>query len=87
MADIFEKHPVVLDSPGSRASAVTPNDSADLSDTARYLWIGVAGDVKVDTAGGDTVTFKGCAAGSVLPVRVRRVHATGTTATDIVACW
>jgi len=66
---------------------VTPNDSADLSETARGIYVGGEGDVSVVTAGGSSVTFSAIAAGTVLPVIVARVMATGTTATDIVALW
>jgi hypothetical protein len=76
-----------LNSPAFRAAAVTPDNSTDLPSFARGLYVGGAGDVKVDTAGADTVTFAGVPAGSLLPVRVRRVYATGTTATSIVAVW
>ena len=73
--------------PAHYAVAVTPNDGADLADTSRALYIGGAGDVKVDMYGSGTVTFVGVTAGSVLPVRVDRVYSTGTTATSIVALW
>ena len=73
--------------PAHYAAAVTPNDGADLADTSRALYIGGAGDVKVDMYGSGTVTFVGVTAGSVLPVRVDRVYSTGTTATSIVALW
>jgi len=76
-----------LDSPAQRAADVTPSDSTDLASGARSLWIGAAGDVRLTTVGGDTVTFVGCTGGSVLPVCVARVHATGTTATNIIALW
>ncbi|MGA0398230.1 MAG: spike base protein, RCAP_Rcc01079 family [Ilumatobacteraceae bacterium] len=73
--------------PAHHAVAVTPNDSTDLTDTSRALYVGAAGDVKVDMYGSGTVTFVGVTAGSVLPVRVDRVYSTGTTATSIVALW
>lgn len=73
--------------PAHYAVAVTPNDGADLADTSRALYIGGAGDVKVDMLGSGTVTFVGVAAGTVLPLRADRVYATGTTATSIVALW
>jgi hypothetical protein len=38
-------------------------------------------------ASGQTVTFVGVAAGSVLPIRVARVNSTNTTATNIVALY
>lgn len=87
-ADIFENNSQSLDGPAWNAAAVTPNDSADLAQTARALYIGGAGDVKVDMAStGSAVTFAGCLAGTILPIRVERVYSTDTTATNIVAMW
>jgi len=72
--------------PADHAATVTPSDSADLANTARALYVGTPGDVKVTTILGDTITFANVPAG-VLPVRAKRVYATGTTASDIVALW
>jgi hypothetical protein len=67
------------------AVAITPNDSADIPNgPVRALWIGGAGNVALQSGGGATVTFVGCAAGSILPVVTGRVMATSTTATSIV---
>lgn len=85
MSDAFALHQSGLTSPASRAAAVTPNDAADLAAHARALWVGGLGDVSVVTVGGDTVTF--AAVSGLLPVRVKRVRTTGTTATGIVAVW
>lgn len=73
--------------PAGHAFAVTPNDSAELSYITRALYVGGAGSVAVVTAQGDAVTFVGVTAGSVLPVRVRKVNATGTSATNIVGLY
>ena len=73
--------------PGEGAAAVTPNDSTDLTTIARALYVGGAGNVKIDAADGSTVTFSGVLAGSILPVRAARVYSTGTTATNIVAIY
>ena len=73
--------------PGEGAAAVTPNDSTDLTTIARALYVGGAGDVKIDAADGSTVTFVGVQAGSIIPVRAARVYATGTDATNIVAIY
>jgi hypothetical protein len=75
-------------SPGcDNAAAVVPNDAGKLTATRR-LYIGVAGDVTVDMVGGQVgVLFKAALAGHYLDVRVTRVYATGTTATNIVAMW
>lgn len=74
-----------LSSPASRAIAVTPNNDADLPVLARSLWIGGAGAVRVILADDtDPVTISAIPAGTLLPVIVKRVLATGTTATAIV---
>jgi hypothetical protein len=72
--------------PARRAVAVTPNDSTDLAQPCKALWVGVLGDVSVDTAEGDeAVVFQGVQ--GILPVACRRVRVTGTTATAIVALF
>lgn len=76
-----------LRNPAYDAAAVTPNDAADLPRVpARGLYVGVSGDVKVDMQGGGTVVFKAVPVG-VLNVRVTRVYATGTAATNILALY
>jgi len=65
------------------ASVDTPNNGC-------VLYVGTAGDLKVITAGGDTVEFIGVLAGSFIPVQVTRVFRTGqtgTAATQILALW
>jgi len=73
------------DSCAQNAFAVTPSDSVDLPAPARALYIGGSGNIKINDSGNGAVTFVGVAAGSILPVMARRVYATGTTATNIVA--
>jgi hypothetical protein len=51
------------------------------------LFAGGAGDIELITVDDDTVLFKGIVAGQFLPVQVKRVKATNTTATFIVALW
>lgn len=82
--DFFERNAASLTSPAINAFSVTPNDSTDIVEVTRGLYVGVSGDVKVTTAAGDTVTFVGLAAGVMHPIRVTRVWSTGTTATDII---
>jgi len=72
--------------PASFAAAVTPNDVTVIT-TTRALAIGGAGTISVVMAGGgNTVSFT-VIAGALLPIRVTKVNATGTTATLIVALW
>jgi len=54
------------------------------------LYIGGAGDLKVETVSGSEVEFIGVLAGTFLPVQVIKVFATGTTgtaATNLLALW
>ena len=75
-----------IDWPAIRAAAVTPSDSTDLTFVTRALYVGGAGTVVVDMAEtGTTISFVGVPAGTFLPLRVKRVRATSTTATSIVA--
>ena len=70
-----------------QAVEVTPSDGTDLAQYAKALYIGVSGDLTIIPleAEDDTgVLFKDHPAG-YMPVMVRRVLATGTSATNIVA--
>jgi len=75
-----------------KAEAVVPSDTADILHVETgdvepcVLYVGVAGDVKVKTAGNNEVTFKNVPVG-FLPVQVKRVFATGTAASEIIALW
>lgn len=69
------------------AAAVTPSDSADLTYPAECLYVGGAGVVTLDTAGGQTSVPFTVPAGQYLWVHAKRVRSTGTTATLIVALW
>lgn len=78
------KHAAGATSPAIVAAPVTPNDGADLSEYYRALYIGVAGDLTCQMMDDTQVTFANVPAGLVLPARVKRVLATGTTADSIV---
>lgn len=77
-----------LASPASSMDAITPHDTNDLANVSRAVYVGVAGDVKVRAVkNGSDVTLKNVAAGAVLPIRVSRIFATGTTASSIVVLY
>ena len=77
----------------NRAVAVTPSNTANISDSTEaaksgvVLYIGTKGNLKVLTVGGDEVTFTNIQDGSFIPVQVLRVYSTGTTASNIIALW
>ena len=51
------------------------------------LYVGNTGNLRVLTSSNADLTFVGIPAGSFVPVQVKRVFATDTTATDILALW
>lgn len=65
--------------------AVTPSNTIDHAFVFDALYVGTAGNIVAVTTGGVAVTFAAAPAGSILRVRGRRVHSTGTTASNLVA--
>jgi|TARA_R110000796_G_scaffold106972_6_gene217598 hypothetical protein len=64
---------------------VTPDDNNDLAIIGAIIFVGTGGNLEVTTVSGDTVIYKNLPDAYTLPVQVRRVKATNTTATDIIA--
>lgn len=72
------------EAPASSGFAITPDNDAALSRPTRALYVGGSGAVSLVLASGDEITLSGVPGGSLLPLRVIRVRATGTTATALV---
>lgn len=90
MADLWANTTDGITAPASGARAIVPSNTADYSTDAgakvfRALYIGTGGDVRVLTVENEDVTFVG--ATGIIPVRVKRVFATNTTATNIVGLY
>jgi hypothetical protein len=68
----------------NRWFAVTPSDTVDITERHSALVVGAAGTLAIVDPR-NLATIITVVAGQVLPVQVRRVNATGTTATGIVA--
>lgn len=69
----------------STAFAVTPSDT--VLNECSALYVGGTGDVAVEPARGPvdaSVVFKAVPVGTVLPIKVRRIYSTNTTATLII---
>lgn len=78
--------PRTLGDPATKAVAVTPSDSDNLTDNARGLYVGTGGDVSVEMVDvGVAIIFSSVQGGTILPIQVSRVNLTGTTASNIVA--
>ena len=76
-----------------RAASVTPSDTANIPSVSGgtkngcVLYVGSAGNLRVQTVGGDDVTFNNINTGAFIPVQIVKVYATGTTASNILALW
>lgn len=84
MSDKFATYQSGLESPATTLASVTPNDAADLAWATRAIAVTGTGTVRLTTVDGSQGTIH-VAAGVPFPIRVRRIWATGTTATGIVA--
>lgn len=87
--DIYAAFAPSPSAPARRLQAVTPSDGTDLTIPAKALYVGGAGDLKivpVASPDGEAVTLTNHPVGYVA-VQTRRVVATGTTATHIVALF
>ena len=74
--------------PGATTATIPSISTGDGSgNNGCVLYVGAAGDVQVITVGGDNVTFVGVNEGTFLPVLVKQVVSTSTTATSILALW
>ena len=68
--------------------AVVPVADADINPrTVRAVYVGGAGNLAVITSRGETVTFINVQDGTLLPIRIRQVLSSGTTATSILALY
>ncbi len=82
MHDPFKNRTPSLSGPATDIIPVTPSDSTNLPAVCVALYIEAGGDLVIVTQAGAMRTVA-VADQSMLPVGVRRVQATGTTATGI----
>lgn len=80
-------HATLQSVPALGAATVAPNDGVDLAREGRGLYVGAAGDLKATLHDGSVVTFAAIGVGVIHPVRIKRVWATGTTATNILVVF
>ena len=87
--DASSSYPRNASQPARAAAVIAPSDTVDLPVYARAVAVGTAGSLKVipiNNADDAPVTFT-VAAGAILPVQVRRVFASGTSAGSLVALY
>jgi hypothetical protein len=74
--------------PSEFYAAVTPSDTAgsgDLTYISRSIYVGTGGNMIAITMADVEVTFTAIPDGTILPIRAKRIKATGTTASNIVS--
>lgn len=78
------------------AEIITPSDTQDLTlsggaivptETGACIYVGTAGNLTVTMLGGQKVIFYNIANGSFLPIQVKKVWATGTTASNLLSLY
>jgi hypothetical protein len=62
------------------------SDTVDLTNPTKCIYVGVAGDVKVDMVGSGTVVFKAMPLG-MYRLQVKRLYSTGTTSTNVMGLY
>jgi len=67
------------------AVAITLSDTVVIP-TTRAIYVGTSGNIRVQTADGQDVTFANVPVG-VFPLQVEKVYSTSTTASDLIALY
>lgn len=78
-----------ITSPSDDFVEVTPSDTVDFPQRklTKAIYVGTTGNVSAVRPDGVAVLFTAVPAGSILPIRCRRINATGTTASTIDALF
>lgn len=90
MADTFSPHARSLIAGATHVFLITPDDDTDLDFVTRAISFAGAGALEVimaDDSAAVIVPDGALSAGILHPIRVKRVRATGTTATGIVGWY
>jgi hypothetical protein len=82
----FESHATPHPGTFDNALEIIPNDDEDLPVVPSVIWLGTPGDLRITAMNGETITLKNQSL-PVAFVRGTRIHASGTTAGDIVLLW
>jgi hypothetical protein len=78
------------------ASVITPSNTTDLTlsggaiestETGACIFVGTTGNLQVTMLGGQVVVFNNIPSGTFLPIQVKRVWSTNTTATNLLALY
>jgi len=68
--------------------AITKHDTTNIpTGPTKAIYVGGAGNIVAVATDGSVVTFTAIPVGAVLPISVKRVNSTDTTATNMIALY
>jgi hypothetical protein len=70
----------------NKAAAITASDTVNFVDQPDAIYVGGAGNV-VAVFGDNATLTMAAVAGAILPIKVKRINATNTTATGLFALY
>jgi hypothetical protein len=76
-----------LESSALSGEVITKSDTVDFTRVSRGVYVGGAGDVAAVMSDGTVLTFSAVPAGTLLPIRCKRINSTNTTATLMLALY
>lgn len=83
--DAFQDATNSLVAPARTAFAITPDDATDMPAATRAVYVGQGGNLVVCLVGDEQdAVFLNVAPGTLLPIRIKAVRATGTSASQIL---
>ena len=83
--DKFQGEKKTYDMSSNHLFDIVPSDVNDLAYIPRAIYIGSSGDLAVEPEIGSPVIFTNLFQGTWITIRVKKVLATGTTATNLIA--
>ena len=85
MIDGFATSADAVYAPGTASFAITPSDTAPLQSLPKAVYVGTGGRIAMrGSADAVPIAWVNVPSGSLIPFRAAYVHATGTTAADII---
>ena len=87
MIDFFKNISKHVIDPARKAFTITTSDTVNFTYVTRAIYVGSDGNIVCVFPDDSVVTFTSVAAGSILPLQVKRINFTDTTATDLVGLY
>ncbi len=89
MEDYYQGTFDEVDDPGTVATEIVPDDDVDLAVVPKGIYVGTGGDIAMigarQPSGSAAVIWRNIPSGALIPFRPRRILASGTTASDLIA--